>query len=221
MTLPFAILYESPDVLVVNKPSGVPVHAGPKGGPNIEEMAASLYDPRKRAPQLAHRLDRDTSGCLALGKTKPGLRRLNHLFASRQSEKTYWAIVQGVPAEKTGRIEANLAKRTDVKSSWWMEINESGVEAVTDYAVLKSANGRALVECRPLTGRTHQIRVHLAHIGAPLLGDTVYGDKNQERRFFLHARRLVLPYDADNRIDVTAEPPEGFQERLEALNLVP
>lgn len=222
MSLPFAILYESSDVLVVDKPAGLPVHAGPKGGANIEDMVASLYDPRRRRPSLAHRLDRDTSGCLAFGKTKPALRRLHHLFASRQAEKTYWAITQGVPQAEEGLIDAKLIKRVDDPKSWWMAIDaHRGQEAMTAYKVLCRSATHALIECKPLTGRTHQIRVHLAHNGAPLLGDIVYGDKAQNGGFFLHARSLILPFDKDTTIRAEAPLPEGFQQTLERLNLTP
>lgn len=212
-------LYEDPHMLVVNKPVGIPVHAGPKGGPNIESLIAARYDPRRRTPSLAHRLDRDTSGCLVLGKTKPALRRLHHLFASRQAKKTYWAIAQGIPVDRTGVIDAPLAKRSDDPRSWWMEVRADGLEAVTRYDVLATGDHVALLALYPQTGRTHQIRVHLAHIGCPVLGDTLYGQEGEGQGLMLHARALYLPFDKEVEVDVAAPPPVAFATALKRYNL--
>lgn len=212
-------LYEDPYMLVVNKPAGIPVHAGPKGGPNVEDLIAARFDPRRRTPSLAHRLDRDTSGCLVLGKTKPALARLHHLFASRQAKKTYWAITDGVPAQREGVIDAKLAKRSHDPRSWWMEVRDDGQDAVTEYTILTNVDGRALLALHPQTGRTHQIRVHLAHIGCPVLGDPLYG-KEGETGLMLHARSLFLPFDKETQVDVFAPLPPVFADALKRYTLV-
>lgn len=214
------ILHEDQSLLIVNKPAGIPVHAGPKGGPNMEQAVAALYDPRKRAPSLAHRLDRDTSGCLVFGKTVPALRRMQHIFETRQVTKTYWAITQGVPAEDEGQIDAPLAKKANDPRSWWMEVRADGQTAQTNYKVLARTPDRALVECQPLTGRTHQIRVHLAHIGCPIVGDPIYGPKGGVYSpLLLHARAITLPFEGKTPIHVEAAPPAVFQDAMKAITL--
>lgn len=218
------ILYQDAHLLIVNKPAGIPVHAGPKGGPNMEQMVASLFDPRKRAPSLAHRLDRDTSGCLVFGKTVPALRRMQHVFETKQVTKTYWAITGKAPEEADGLIDAPLAKRADDPRSWWMEVNPAkGQSAQTRYTMLRiSEDGRALIECSPLTGRTHQIRVHLAHIGCPIIGDPVYGVKGGAYSpLLLHARSITIPFEGKTSIHVEAAPPAVFQEAAKAITLTP
>ncbi len=214
------ILYQDASLLIVNKPAGIPVHAGPKGGPNMEQMVAGLFDPRKRAPSLAHRLDRDTSGCLVFGKTVPALRRMQHIFETRQVTKTYWAITSGAPDDDDGMIDAKLAKKSTDPRSWWMEVSDKGQEAQTIYRVLARGQGRALVECQPLTGRTHQIRIHLAHIGCPIVGDPVYGPKSATYSpLLLHARAITLPFEGPNAIHVEAAPPAVFQDAMKAITL--
>ncbi len=213
------VLFENAELLVVNKPAGLPVHAGPKGGDTVEGLVQARFDPRRRLPHLAHRLDRDTSGCLVFGKTQPALRRLHHIFASRQVKKTYWAITQGLPQAAKGVIDAPLAKRADNPSSWWMEVSEKGQEAKTGYRVLSSHEGKALIECEPKTGRTHQIRVHLAHIGCPIIGDPVYG--KGEGPLLLHAASILLPFDGKTPLYIEAPTPPSFQEAMEAFKLTP
>lgn len=212
MTHDIPILYEDDHMVIIDKPSGLPVHAGPKGGDNIENMIQSWYSKAKRPPYLAHRLDRDTSGCLVLGKTKPALRKLNHVFAHRRAQKTYHAIVSGILEQNELTIQAKLAKRSDDPRSWWMEVNEeTGQVAVTHVKKCDVINDRyTLVECTPKTGRTHQLRVHLAHIGHPILGDMIYRTK-EEGGLMLHASSLSLPFD-DDMINVISPIPKRFEE---------
>lgn len=189
------VLYRDPMALIVDKPAGLPVHAGPGGGPNLEAGLDTLRFGARDRPLLAHRLDRDTSGCLALGRGPKGIKRLGRLFREGLVGKTYWAIVAGAPAEDAGVIDAPLAKisRPD---GWRMRIDADGKRAVTHWRVLARADGRAFVEFRPETGRTHQIRVHAAALGCPILGDARYGG-GSETPLQLHARALVLPLYRD------------------------
>ncbi|MES1152206.1 MAG: RNA pseudouridine synthase [Dongia sp.] len=190
------LLYRDALMLIIDKPAGLPVHAGPGGGPNLEQNLDALRFGLPHAPGLAHRLDRDTSGCLVLGRQRKGLSRLGKLFQEGLVEKTYWAITTGCPSEAEGRIELPLRKITQ-RSGWKMVADPAGQSAVTDYRVLGTGDGPsgeklAWIECKPRTGRTHQIRVHLAALGAPILGDRQYGGRS-EQPLHLLARAVVVP----------------------------
>jgi tRNA pseudouridine32 synthase / 23S rRNA pseudouridine746 synthase len=183
------------------------VHPGPGGGSNLESGFDSLRFGLPHPPTLAHRLDHDTSGCLVLGRHPKALRRLGALFAEGKVEKVYWAVVDGVPIEAAGRIEAGL-KKLNRGSGWRMTVDPTGQRAVTDYRVLGATNGRAWLELRPRTGRTHQIRVHCAALGCPVIGDPVYGRGDREEPLRLLARSVALPlYAGKPRIEVTAPVP--------------
>src|SRR3954462_13288705 len=153
------VLYRDGLVLVIDKPAGIPVRQGPGGGPHLEHWFPLLRFGLPNPPALAHRLDRDTSGCLVLGRHKKALRRLGGLFAEGRVEKVYWAVVSGVPREAEGRIEAPLAKQVAKQArgtvGWRMAVDPQGQHAVTDYRVLGTGDGRAWLELRPRTGRTH------------------------------------------------------------------
>jgi tRNA pseudouridine32 synthase/23S rRNA pseudouridine746 synthase/23S rRNA pseudouridine1911/1915/1917 synthase len=203
-------------VLVIDTPAGIPVHSGPAGGPHLEHWFPLLRFGLKRPPALAHRLDRDTSGCLVLGRHPKALRRLGRLFAEGQVEKVYWAVVAGQPAAPQGRIETGLRKETR-GSGWRVVVDPAGQHAVTEYRVLGAADGRAWLELRPRTGRTHQIRVHCAALGCPVVGDPVYGEP-AELGLLLHARSIALPlYPAKPSIAVTAPPPPHMLAALTRL----
>jgi tRNA pseudouridine32 synthase / 23S rRNA pseudouridine746 synthase len=211
------VLYRDGLVLVIDKPAGIPVHAGPGGGPNLEHWFPLLRFGLPKPPALAHRLDRDTSGCLVLGRHPKALRRLGRLFAEGRVEKVYWAVVSGVPRESEGRIEAPLAKQPRGTVGWRMVVDPRGQRAVTDYRVLGAADGMAWLELRPRTGRTHQIRVHCAAIGCPVVGDAAYGGP-EDHKLQLHARAIALPlYPAKPPVAVTASVPPHMRELLAAL----
>jgi tRNA pseudouridine32 synthase/23S rRNA pseudouridine746 synthase/23S rRNA pseudouridine1911/1915/1917 synthase len=211
------VLYRDGLALVIDKPAGIPVHGGPGGGPNLEHWFPLLRFGLPKPPALAHRLDRDTSGCLVLGRHSKALQRLGRLFADRQVEKVYWAVVSGVPRETEGRIEAALAKQARGMVGWRMVIDPGGQPAVTDYHVLSERDGMAWLELRPRTGRTHQIRVHCAALGVPVLGDAVYGGP-ADHPLQLHARAIALPlYPAKPPIAVTAPVPPHMRSPLTAL----
>ncbi len=206
------MLYRDGLVLVIDKPAGIAVHAGPGGGPDLERGFDTLRFGLPRPPALAHRLDRDTSGCLVLGRHPKALRRLGALFAKGRVEKIYWAIVEGRPPQDEGRIERPLKKLTR-GTGWRMVEDPLGQHAVTDYRTLAAADGRAWLELRPHTGRTHQIRVHCAALGCPVVGDPVYG--NGVGPLLLHARSISLPlYPGKPPVAVSAPPPPRMRAAL-------
>lgn len=196
------------------------MHAGPRGGPNLEAGFDALRFGLPRPPALAHRLDRDTSGCLVLGRHPKALRRLGALFAGGKVEKVYWAVVAGLPAEPQGVIDAPLKKETR-RTGWRMEIDPAGQRAITEYRVLGTANGQAWLELRPKTGRTHQIRVHCGALGCPVIGDPTYGGPG-EQALHLHARAISVPlYPARPAIQVTAPVPPHMLAALVRLGYDP
>ncbi len=213
------LLYRDGLVLVIDKPAGLPVHAGPGGGPNLEHYLDALRFGYPRPPRLAHRLDRDTSGCLVLGRHPSALRKLGRLFQAGRVEKTYWAVVVGRPEAAEGRIELPLARRSTL-TGWWMKVDPEGRRAVTLWRLLGATDDLAWLELRPLTGRTHQLRVHCAASGFPILGDPIYGRERQPTplpRLHLHARSIVLPlYERKPPIRVGAPPPPHMLEALRA-----
>jgi len=212
------VLFRDGLVLVIDKPAGLPVHAGPRGGDNLEALFDALRFGLPRAPALAHRLDRDTSGCLVLGRHRKALARLGKLFAGGRVEKTYWAVVEGEPAEESGRIDAPLAKQ-NARTGWRMTVDPAGQTAVTDWQVLGRANGLTWLALYPRTGRTHQIRVHCAAMGWPLLGDPVYRTTPRTGvPMHLHARAVSLPiYPNRPPVEAVAPVPGHLREAFEAL----
>lgn len=214
------LLYRDGLMLIIDKPAGLPVHAGPSGGDNLENYFDALRFGLPRQPALAHRLDRDTSGCLVLGRHPKALRKLHRLFAEGQIDKTYWALTKGIPEKLSGTIDKPLKKQTR-GSGWRVEIADDGQRAVTTYRVVGRAGDVALIEAKPKTGRTHQIRVHLNAIGAPIIGDPQYGDQTSDERvqpMMLHARKIVVPISKNkDPIMVEATPPDAMATALEKL----
>ena len=209
------VLYRDGLVIVLDKPAGLPVHQGPSGGPSLEDHFDQLRFGLPRLPALAHRLDADTSGCLVLGRHPKALRRLGRLFREGHVEKTYLALTTAVPERPMGRIAAPLLKQSSSRRGWRMIVDPAGKAAITDYKVLSAHDGLACVALRPRTGRTHQIRVHLAHIGCPILGDAKYGDPDAASRLHLHAARIGLPlYPSRAPVNVAAPLPPHFAESL-------
>jgi tRNA pseudouridine32 synthase/23S rRNA pseudouridine746 synthase len=199
------IIFASRDVVVINKPPGLAVHPGPKTPHSLEDHLPALAI-GGFAPVAAHRLDRDTSGCLAIARSRRGAKWLSAAFSGGGAEKIYWAILSALPAQPSGLIDAPLAKISSAAAGWRMIVDPAGKPARTHWRVL-DANTR-LVEFRPETGRTHQIRVHAARLGAPIAGDPVYGDGAGPMR--LHARRLALTLPDGQLITAEADPPPGW-----------
>ncbi len=186
------ILFRDARFLVIDKPAGLPVHAGRAGGASVEDFF-HLWRRGKQGPWLAHRLDQDTAGCLVVALKKSALLAAQRLFAGGGAEKTYWAVVRGVPAETAGVVNLPLVKVT-LGKSWKMVGNAgTGQAAVTAWSVFGSGNGIAWLAFRPQTGRTHQIRAHAAALGHPVLGDAVYG--GGAGPLMLLARRIMLPLE--------------------------
>ncbi|HJQ56036.1 MAG TPA: RNA pseudouridine synthase [Vineibacter sp.] len=215
------VLHRDGLMLVIDKPAGIAVHGGPGGSPNLEDMFDALRFGWSRPPALAHRLDRDTSGCLVLGRHPKALRKLGALFAAGKIEKTYWAIVHGAPAAAEGTVDQPLRKVTRRDGGWRMLADPAGQPAITDYRVLGRGDDITWLELRPRTGRTHQVRVHCAALGCPIVGDPLYGalpaDGTRLPPLHLHARALVIPLkEGAPAIKVEAPPPEHMQAALRA-----
>ena len=209
------LLYRDALMLVLDKPAGVPVHRGPKGGASLEDGFDALRFGLPRAPALAHRLDRDTSGCLVLGRHRKALERLGQLFKRGEIAKTYWALVADGPAEDAGLIDLPLGRR-DATRGWWMKVDAAGQPSQTRWRVLGRADGLTAMALEPLTGRTHQLRVHCAAQGWPILGDPIYGLRTDGAPpLQLHARRIVVPlYKNKDAIAVEAPVPEHMAANL-------
>jgi tRNA pseudouridine32 synthase / 23S rRNA pseudouridine746 synthase len=205
------LLHRDDAVLVLDKPAGLPVHPGPHGGPSVEDWLPALAFGKRRLPQPAHRLDADTAGCLVLGRTKPALAALGALFASGRVEKTYWAVVRGAPPQAEGQVDAPLRKRSTAREGWRMVVDPAGQPALTTWRVLGRAGGLSWLELRPRTGRTHQLRVHCAHLGCPILGDARYGGGDGGAMHLL-ARAVALPLEPP--LAATAPPPGHMRAAL-------
>lgn len=204
------ILHLGPELLILDKPAGLPVSA--RAGESLEEWLPAFRLGKRRDPQPAHRLDADTAGCLVLGRTAPMLARLNALFAARRVGKLYWAVVRGAPAGDSGMIEAPLRKVSSAARGWRMVVDAAGDPARTQWRVLGRGAGMSWLELRPETGRTHQLRVHCAALGCPILGDALYG--GGAGMLHLLAREISLPLDPELRI--AAPVPAHMRDALAA-----
>ncbi len=221
-------LYEDADVLVLNKPMGLSVQGGSGTTRHIDGMLDALRDRAGQRPRLVHRLDKDTAGCLLVAKTRFAAAALAKTFRSRSARKIYWALVPGVPKPKQGRISTFLAKE-ERKDDSFMRVARHGEEgashAVTYYAVVETAaNKLAWLSLKPVTGRTHQLRVQLAHIGHPIVGDLKYFSienwelpGGMQNKLHLLARRIVVPNPRGGAIDVTAPLPPHMQQSFNLL----
>ncbi|NNM75921.1 RNA pseudouridine synthase [Sphingomonas sp. ID1715] len=203
------ILFTDAEALVIDKPSGLPVDRPKDGTPALADMVDDLRFGFARPPGIVHRLDRDTSGCLLLARNHGAHRRFSAAFANHEVQKTYLAVLEGVPAEDEGVIELALSKISSAAGGWRIIPAKKGKPAVTHWTRLAVRDGRALVRFEPKTGRTHQLRVHAASgLGLPIVGDPTYGDGRVA--MLLHASRIVMPRHNKPAIDVEAPLPARF-----------
>lgn len=205
------ILYEDGEALVIDKPGGLPIERPRAGGPSLEDHLDDLKLGFQRPPVPVHRIDTDTSGCLLLARNPKALKRFARAFEEKQVGKRYLGILAGVPQTSEGTVDLALSKISSAEKGWRMIPARKGKPSVTHWRVLAEAGGRALVEFRPETGRTHQIRVHaLSGIGVPLLGDPVYGDGKTAARTMLHAAGLEVAREGKPPIVAAAPLPPDF-----------
>jgi RluA family pseudouridine synthase len=205
------VLLRDANLLILDKPAGLAVHGGPQTPHSLEDLLPQLTFGLRHLPVPGHRLDRDTCGVLVLARHPKAASRLGRLFGAGQVAKTYWAVVEGEPAAESGVIDRPLAKRND-RSGWRMVVAADGQRAVTHWRVLGRGGGRAFLELRPETGRTHQLRVHLADQGWSILGDSVYGGGDGMTTLHLLARRIAIPY-WQGRAPVVASAPLSPAQR--------
>ncbi|HVY12988.1 MAG TPA: RluA family pseudouridine synthase [Alphaproteobacteria bacterium] len=214
-----SVLYEDEDVLVVNKPAGLATQGGTGISRHLDGFLRAIYGEKQR-PKLVHRLDKDTSGVLVLARNDFAAAKLSESFRGRDTRKYYWALVSGTPKPKQGKISLALNKGKEGKM---FPDEEEGKRAVTLYQVVENAMRASFVALWPLTGRTHQLRVHMQQIGTPILGDPLYSSEENElsgeisvKRLHLHARRLIIPHPRPKKgrkvIDVTAPLPADLKQ---------
>jgi tRNA pseudouridine32 synthase/23S rRNA pseudouridine746 synthase len=208
------VLFRDARFVVLDKPAGLPVHPGPRGGASVEDFFPRLSR-RKDGPWLVHRLDADTAGCLVVALRRAALLAAQTAFAEGLVRKTYWAVVRGAPAEASGTIAAKL-RRVSTKGGWRMVADAAGQTAITAWRVLGRSGDIAWLELSPRTGRTHQVRVHGALLGCPVLGDPVYGSGGDggggDLRLHLLARAIELPLTPP--VSAAAEPPVHMRAAL-------
>ena len=206
------ILFEDGEALVIDKPAGLPVDRPRKGGPSLDDRAHELRLGFVRPPIAVHRLDRDTSGCLLLARNPKAVGRFAAAFEARRVEKRYIGLVAGEIAQANGTIDLALAKVSSAAEGWRMVADEAGKPSVTHWRLLAVRDGVSAVEFTPVTGRTHQIRIHaLAGLGHALLGDPVYGNADARvRRTMLHASALTMQREGKPPIVAEAPLPADF-----------
>lgn len=210
------ILFADQRFVVLDKPAGLPVHAGPRGDASVEDWFSRLSR-RRDGPWLAHRLDADTSGCLVVALRRAALLAAQAAFAGGLARKTYWAVVRGVPGAMSGVIDLPLRKVSDA-GGWRMVGGPGGQSAVTGWQMRGRAGGLAWLELHPRTGRTHQVRAHCAALGCPVLGDGVYGVPDPAIRLHLLARAIELP--TEPALAATAPSPPHMAATLAACGYV-
>lgn len=217
------VIEQTRDAFVLNKPPGLATQGGTKTTQHLDRLLDALADERGNRPKLVHRLDKDTSGVLLVARNARSAAFFSKNFSGRTARKVYWAIINGVPSEEAGLIDLPLAKQPGSGGEKMHVDMANGQNAKTRWRMIDRAGNRAAwVELQPLTGRTHQLRAHLAAIGHPIVGDAKYGGAEAfltggiSRKMHLHARRLRIEAP-DDLIDSTAELPTHFSETLQSL----
>jgi 23S rRNA pseudouridine955/2504/2580 synthase len=218
------VIHRDPQALVINKPPGLATQGGTKTIEHVDGLLDALCFEREERPKLVHRLDKDTSGALLLARSARAAAYFAKSFSSRTARKVYWAVVLGVPSIDDGFIDLPIAKQPGTGGEKMHVDQEEGLPARSRYRVIERAGNRAAwVELQPHTGRTHQLRVHMAAIGHPIVGDGKYGGKDAfltgaiSRKMHLHARRIRIDHPDGGKVDVKAEPPTHFIETFESL----
>lgn len=223
------MLYEDDKVFVFNKPSGLAVQGGSGVSRHVDDMLEAFRNKKGEKPRLVHRLDRDTSGALVVARTRLAAMKLAEAFRARETKKTYWSLVKGVPKKREDKVSTWLVKEQtpDGDRMRVAKHGEQGADhAVSFYRVVEQAGQNfAWLEMEPYTGRTHQLRVHAAHIGHPIMGDPKYfeHDTNWEfpggmqNRLHLHARRIIIPHPVKGVIDITAPMPPHMRQSWNLL----
>jgi 23S rRNA pseudouridine955/2504/2580 synthase len=218
------VIHKDAAALVLNKPPGLATQGGTKTDEHVDRLLDALWYDEDGRPKLVHRLDKDTSGALLVGRTARAAGHFAKAFSSRTARKVYWAIVVGVPSIEDGMIELPIAKQPGTGGEKMHVDEKEGSPARTRYRVIdRAGNNAAWVELQPFTGRTHQLRVHMAAIGHPIVGDGKYGGRDAfltgtiSRKMHLHARRIRVDHPDGGQIDVRADLPPHFAETLAAL----
>lgn len=208
------ILFEDGEALVIDKPAGLPVDQPKRGGPCLDDHLDALKLGFQRRPVAVHRLDTDTSGCLLLARNPKALARFNKAFEDRAVAKTYLAVLAGHPVGESGTIELALTKISSAEKGWRMIVAKKGKPAISHWELVELLGPHSLIRFRPETGRTHQLRVHaLKGLGAPLLGDPVYGAGSVPGagRTMLHAESLTVTREGKPAIEARAPMPADFR----------
>ncbi len=224
------VIYKDNNIIIINKPFGLPVQGGSKIKKSLDDMLGGLMFEAKERPKLVHRLDRDTSGVLVLARNAKSATRLSSMFAGKDIEKTYVALVHGCPVQAVGTIDYRLLKAVHGADSYERVAvdDEEGKYSKTEYLVLDNLGRKfALMELKPLTGRTHQLRVHMQAIGCPIVGDEKYGGVQQQAQdvgisegLHLHARKIVIPaFGGSKKIEVVAPLPPHMKESFKNLGI--
>lgn len=222
------ILYEDKDIYVFNKPHGLAVQGGSGTKRHIDGMLAALPNDKGEKPRLVHRLDRDTSGCLLIAKTRSAASHFGKVFRSRSARKIYWAVTAHVPQPKQGRLSCFLARQATEDGEQMQVVDQSvdgAQHSISYYSVIDDAAGQyGWVSLKPVTGRTHQLRVHMAQLGTPILNDPRYFNienwapaEEVGKGLHLHARRLSLPLPSGKRLDISAPLPPHMQKTFDLL----
>ena len=222
------VIHKDDAALVINKPPGLATQGGTKTTEHVDGLLDALSYEREDRPKLVHRLDKDTSGALLVARTPRAAGLFSKNFSGRTAKKVYWALVVGVPDIADGLIELPLAKQPGTGGEKMHVDEENGQPAKSRYRVIERAGNRAaFVELQPMTGRTHQLRVHLSAIGHPIVGDGKYGGPEAfltggvSRKMHLHARRIRVDHPGGGKLDVTADLPQHFAESMEMLGFDP
>lgn len=221
------MIHRDASAIILNKLPGLATQGGTKTEQHVDGLLDALKFDGPTRPKLVHRLDKDTSGALLIARTPRAAAYFAKSFSNRSARKTYWAIIVGVPDIQQGEIDLPLAKQPG-SGGEKMHVHDDGLPSKTRYRVIERAgNSAAWVELQPLTGRTHQLRVHMAAIGHPIVGDGKYGGKGAfltgtiSRKMHLHSRRLRIDHPDGGAIDVSAEVPDHFAASLDALGFDP